>query len=76
MTKISLKEVCSHITKDAISYFNIKIKALGLAEEMGQWPEDIFLRVMYKEIVGSGFTMELSGGKNQNGNLIISISEH
>ena len=40
MAKISLKEVCSHITKDAISYFNIRIKALGLAEEMGQWPED------------------------------------
>lgn len=36
MAKISLKEACSHITKDAISYFNIRIKALGLAEEMGQ----------------------------------------
>ena len=36
----------------------------------------IFLRVMYKEIVGSGFTMELSGGKNQSGSLIIFISEY
>ena len=42
MAKISLKEVCSHITKDAILYFNIRIKALGLAEEKGQWPEDRF----------------------------------